>query len=296
MIAIIAIIFTFAMVFGSYIMSGGHIEIILEAAPHEFMAIGGASLGAFFLSNPLSTGKKTLKDFKKVLSGPAYSRTDYNDLLCLMFEFTKLMKMKGLLAIESHIENYHESEIFQKYPSVMHNHHAAVMICDTLRLLTMSFSDPYQVQDVLQNLLDKHHHDETSPARALQTTADGLPAIGIVAAVLGVIKTMASINQPTTVLGAMIGGALVGTFLGVFLAYLLVSPIASKLAFCYDEEATYFNIIRDIIVAHLHGNAPQVSVEIGRGNIPSHLQPTFLELEESLNAKTASGAAAAPAA
>ena len=145
----------------------------------------------------------------------------------------------------------------------------------------MGMDSAHQVEDIIEKKLEKFHHEHTAPSGSLQTMADGLPAIGIVAAVLGVIKTMGSTNEPPEILGRMIGGALTGTFLGVFLSYCIVGPLATKLGQCYEEEQQFYFIIRDIIVAHLNGNAPQIAIEIGRGNIPGHLQPSFLEVEEA---------------
>ena len=186
--------------------------------------------------------------------------------------------------IESHIEKPSESSIFQRYPRILADHFATDFICDTLRMLSMNMDDAHQVFDAMESQLEKHHHEHMMPQHALQTMADGLPAIGIVAAVLGVIKTMASVTEPPEVLGGMIGHALVGTFLGVFLAYLIVGPFATKLKAVMDEQHQFYLIIRDVLVAHLNGNAPQVSVEIGRGSVPSTMQPSFFELEEALNA------------
>ena len=165
----------------------------------------------------------------------------------------------------------------------MKDHFALGFICDTLRMLTMSLEDPHQVETAMEKQLEKHHHEAMGPANAMQTMADGLPALGIVAAVLGVIKTMGAISEPPPVLGGMIGSALVGTFLGVFLAYGIVGPIATRLKFIAEEEAQFYHVIRDILVAHLHGNAAQISVEIGRGSVPSEAQPSFAELEEAIN-------------
>jgi chemotaxis protein MotA len=208
---------------------------------------------------------------------------DYSDLLCLLFLLTKTMKSKGLIALEAHIEKPAESSIFKRYPKIMKDHFALDFICDTLRMMTMSLEDPHQVETAMEKQLEKHHHEALVGANALQAMADGLPALGIVAAVLGVIKTMGAISEPPEVLGEMIGSALVGTFLGVFLAYGLVGPLGSRLKAVIDEDALFYHVIRDILVAHLHGNAAQVSVEIGRGSVPSEYQPSFQELENSLN-------------
>jgi chemotaxis protein MotA len=165
----------------------------------------------------------------------------------------------------------------------MKDHFALDFICDTLRMMTMSLEDPHQVETAMEKQLEKHHHEALGPANAMQGMADALPALGIVAAVLGVIKTMGAISEPPAVLGAMIGSALVGTFMGVFLAYGIVGPIATRLKFICEEEALFYHVIRDVLVAHLHGNAAQISVELGRGSVPSDAQPSFATLEEALN-------------
>jgi chemotaxis protein MotA len=165
----------------------------------------------------------------------------------------------------------------------MKDHFAVDFICDTLRMMTMNLEDPHQVEDAMEKQIEKHHHEASGPPHALQNMADALPALGIVAAVLGVIKTMSSITEPPAVLGGMIGGALVGTFLGVFLAYGLIGPMSTRLQNVIDEEGAFYRIIQAVLVAHLHGNAAQISVEIGRGSVPSGAQPSFLELEEALS-------------
>jgi chemotaxis protein MotA len=210
--------------------------------------------------------------------------------LSLLFLLTKTMKSKGVIALESHIENPHDSTIFSRYPKIGKDHFAIDFICDTLRMMTMNLEDPHQVEDAMEKQLEKHHHEALAPAGALQNLADALPALGIVAAVLGVIKTMGSITEPPEVLGGMIGGALVGTFMGVFLAYGLVGPLAARLKEILEEEASFYKIIQAVLVAHLHGNAAQISVEIGRGNVPSPAQPSFLELEATLTAIPAEAA------
>ncbi len=283
MLGIIGIVVVFAMVFGSYVMAGGKFSIILHAAPHEFMCIGGAAVGAFLLANKGNVAKAALKDVGKAFKGPKWKAQDYKDLLTLLFIVLKLVRTKGMVALEQHIENPEQSTIFQQFPKIVHDHFAVEFICDTLRMITMNFEDPHQLEDMMEKQLDKHHHELLAPASAIQTMADGIPALGIVAAVLGVIKTMASISEPVEILGAMIGGALVGTFLGVFLAYGLVGPIASKLNQIYEQDHAFYMIIKGVLVSHLQGNAPQVSVEIGRGAVPSIYQPKFSEMEQHLS-------------
>jgi chemotaxis protein MotA len=284
MFQIIGIVLLFGLVFGSFIMTGGNIAVIIGAAPHEMMAIGGAGLAALLISNSVTVLKAVAGGFGKVFKGPSWKSADYRDLLSLLFLLTKTMKSKGVIALESHIETPTESSIFSRYPKIMKDHFAIDFICDTLRMMTMNLEDPHQVEDAMEKQLEKHHHEAHSPAHALSNMADALPALGIVAAVLGVIKTMGSITEPPEVLGTMIGGALVGTFLGVFLSYGIVGPLAARMANVIDEEGAFYRIIQSVLVAHLHGNAAQISVEIGRGSVPSPAQPSFLELEETLGA------------
>ncbi|MFT3811360.1 MAG: flagellar motor stator protein MotA [Micropepsaceae bacterium] len=289
MLQIAGILVVFVMVFGGFVAAGGHFEVILHSLPFEMMMIGGAGLGAFLLSSSGTTAKATAGSFGKIFAGPKWKTQDYRDLLALLFAITKTIKTKGMIALEPHIENPQESAIFKKYPKILHDHFALDFICDTLRMMTMSLEDPHQVETAMEKQLEKHHHETSAPAHSMQALADGLPALGIVAAVLGIIKTMGAITEPPAVLGGMIGGALVGTFLGVFLAYGFVGPFAARLKACYDEEALFYHVIRDILVAHLHGNSAQVSVEIGRGSVPTTHQPSFMELEDALKSVGAEG-------
>jgi chemotaxis protein MotA len=286
MFPIIGLVVVFGMVFGGFMLAGGHFEVLIEAAPLEFMMIGGAALGALIISNDMNGLKGVAGGVGQTLSGPKWSKKDYGDLLALLFQLTKLMKTKGVVALEAHIENPKDSAIFQKYPKLMKDHFVVDFICDTLRMMTMNLDDPHQVEDAMEKQIEKHHHESMHPAHALQGMADGLPALGIVAAVLGIVKTMGAINEPPEILGLMIGKALVGTFLGVFLAYGIVGPMASRLNAVIEHDAQFYKIIRDVLVAHLHGNAAQVSVEIGRGSVPTTLQPSFAQLEEALATAT----------
>jgi chemotaxis protein MotA len=284
MFPIIGIVIVLGAIFGVYLVEGGSFEVIAEAAPFEFLMIFGSAVGALVIGQELPVLKGIGGGLGSVMSGPKWKKQDFQDLLALLFQLTKLMKTKGVVALEAHIEKPDESTIFQKYPKILKDHHVTHFICDTLRMMTMNLDDPHQVEDAMEKQLEKHHHEALAPAGALQGMADGLPALGIVAAVLGVIKTMGSINEPPEVLGLLIGKALVGTFLGVFLAYGIVGPFASRLNQIIESDAQFYKIIRDVLVAHLHGNAAQVSVEIGRGSVPSTLQPSFTQLEEALAA------------
>lgn len=271
------------MVFGGYVLAGGKMAPVLKALPLEGMIIGGAAVGSYMVSNGGGVAKKGMKGLGHAFKGPKWKSQDYMDLLCLMFLLTKLIKTKGVIALEAHIENPEESKIFTNFERVSADHHVVEFICDYLRMTTMNFDDPYQVEDVLLRDLEKHHHEESEGAHALSVVGEAFPALGIVAAVLGIVKTMGSIDQPVEILGAMIGGALVGTFLGILISYTVASPLAGRVQQFVDEESHFLNVIKDIIVSHLHGNAPQISVEIGRKSVPSHMQPNFYDLDEVVN-------------
>jgi len=284
MFSIIGLVGVLVIIFGIFLAEGGSMEVLAEAAPMEFAMIFGSAVMAQLVANDLSGLMKMGGGVPMVMAGPKWKKQDYQDLLALLFQLTKLMKTKGVVALEPHIEKPDESAIFQKYPKILKDHHVTHFICDTLRMMTMNLDDPHQVEDAMEKQLEKHHHEALHPAHAMQNMADALPALGIVAAVLGIVKTMGSINEPPEVLGLMIGKALVGTFLGVLLAYGIVGPLAARLNGIIEHDAQFYKIIRDVLVAHLHGNAAQVSVEIGRGSVPSPLQPTFAQLEEALAA------------
>ncbi len=283
MIGIIGIAVIFIMVFGGYLAAGGKMGIILKSLPFELAMIGGAAVGAFLLANDSSSAKHTVKNIGKVFKGPKWKPADYRDLLCLLFELIRIAR-NNPVALEEHIENPHESSVFGRYPRIQHDHEAVDLICDTLRAASMNYDDPHQVEEVLDKRMEVSHHHAMHPSHALQTVADALPALGIVAAVLGVIKTMASIDQPPEVLGKMIGGALVGTFLGVFLAYGIVGPFATKVKAVVEEDQHFYVMIREVLVANLHRHPANICIEVGRQNSPHHVRPSFGDLEEALRA------------
>ena len=276
------LVFVFFSVFASYIVSGGSMEPLIEAVPFEMWTIGGAAIGTFLMSNSMHDVKHTIAGFGKILKGAVYRKGDYIELLSLMYFLVRLASTKGNMALEPHIEKPSDSSAFQKFPKIVANHHACDLICDYLRMVGMNADDPNQIEDVMARELKKTLNEEMHPSHALQTMADGLPALGIVAAVLGVIKTMSHIDQPPAVLGAMIGGALTGTFLGILLAYGMFAPFASRLKGVVEEESKFNEVIRAVIVTHLHGNAPQVSIESGRKMVPNEHMPSFSEMEEAI--------------
>lgn len=281
MIGFVGIGMIFVMVFGGYLAAGGKMGIILKSLPFEFTMIGGAAAGAFVISNDIAAIKHTIKDIGKVFKGPKWKPDDYKDLLCLLFELIRQARQNAV-ALEEHIEAPQDSPIFQKYPNILADHEAIDLICDTLRSASMNYDDPHQVEEVLEKRMEANLHHAQHSSHALQSVADGLPALGIVAAVLGVIKTMGSIDQPPEILGKLIGGALVGTFLGVFLAYGLVGPFAAKVKTVVDEDAHFYQLIREVLVANLHNHSTNICIEVGRQNTPSHIRPSFSDLEEAL--------------
>lgn len=281
MIGIAGILITLVMVFGGYLIAGGKMAIILGSLPYEMMMIGGAAIGAFVLANDIADVKHTLKDLGKVFKGAKWKNQDYQDLLCLLFTLIRIARANPM-DIEAHIEEPQESAAFQKYPRILADKVAVDLICDTMRAGTMNYDDPHQVEEVLEKRLEAMHHHAMHSSHALQSMADGLPALGIVAAVLGVIKTMGSIDQPPEVLGKLIGGALVGTFLGVFLAYGLVGPFATKVKTVVETDHHFYLLIREVLVANLHNHAPDICVEVGRQNTPGSLRPSFGDLSEAL--------------
>lgn len=281
MIGLIGIVCVFGMVFGGYILAGGKMGIIIKALPFEMIMIGGAAVGAFFIANDFSGVKHTMKDVGKVFKGPKWKPQDYLDLMCLLFELIRIARSNPV-ALEEHIEGPDTSSIFGKYPKIQGDKESVALICDTLRSASMNYDDPHQVEEVLEKRIEATLHHHLHSSHALQTIADGLPALGIVAAVLGVIKTMASIDQPPEVLGKMIGGALVGTFLGVFLAYGLVGPFSARVKDVIEEDGNFQQLIREMLIANLHRHSPNICVEVGRQNTPSHLRPGFSDMEEAL--------------
>ena len=283
MIGLIGIGIVFVMVFGGYILAGGKMGIILKSLPFEMIMIGGAATGAFVISNDMSAIKHTLKDIGKVFKGPKWKPQDYQDLMCLLFELIRVARSSPV-DLETHIEAPADSSIFSKYPKISADPEVVALICDTLRSASMNYDDPHQVEDVLEKRIEATHHHKLHSTHALQTIADGLPALGIVAAVLGVIKTMGSIDQPPEVLGKLIGGALVGTFLGVFLAYGIVGPFAVRVKAVVEADAHFSQLIREVLIANLHQHPPNICIEVGRQATPEQVRPSFNDLHEALQA------------
>ncbi|MFN4057297.1 MAG: flagellar motor stator protein MotA [Roseinatronobacter sp.] len=281
MIAIVGIVVVIVMVFGGYLGSGGTMGIILKALPFEMVIICGAAIGSFILANDLSTIKATFRNIGRVFKGPKWQPQDYRDLLSLLFELIWTSRQNPV-AIEEHIENPNQSSIFSRYPRIQSDHNVVDLICDTLRAATLNYNDPHQVEEVLDKRLEADKQHSLHSSHAVQTIADALPALGIVAAVLGIIKTMGAISEPPEILGKMIGGALTGTFLGVFLAYGFVGPMAGRMRAIAEEDHHFLQLVREVLIANLHAHPANICIEVGRQNTPHHQRPDFSDLEQVL--------------
>lgn len=279
MFVIIGTLFVIGSIIGGYLMVGGHLAILFQ--PAEIVIIGGSGIGAFITANNKETILGSISGMISLLKGPKYKAEQYLELLTLQYQVFRMAKSKGMLSLESHIENPEASALFQQYPDFAADHHAVEFFCDYLRLMTLGTDNPLEVEALIDAELDVHHEHNHEIAHAVNALAESFPGLGIVAAVLGVIHTMGSITEPPEVLGHLIGAALVGTFLGILLCYGFVGPMATALKGIYDADHNYYVCLKVGILAHLQGYAPAVSVEFARKTLAHHVKPTFVELEEA---------------
>lgn len=287
MFVIIGLVVLFGCVFGFYILHHGPMGPIIEATPTEMGIILGAGIGAMIIGNSMEILKGVGAGIGKCLSGPAYHKQEFQDTITLITKLFKLLKAEGAVALEPHIENPDSSSIFGEYPKLLKDHALIGMICDTIRLLVTSNQppNPETVADNLNVTIKTHHHSVMKPAAALANLEGALPALGIVACVLGVVKTMAAIDQPPAILGALIGSALVGTFLGVFMAYGIVGPLAARLAQIVDEEGQIYAVAKFTLIGHVRGDPVPLIIESARAAIDHHSAPTFAEVFDGLRGK-----------
>jgi chemotaxis protein MotA len=276
---IVGLVILFAAVIGGYVAQGGHLAVLVQ--PFEALIILGAAAGAFIIGNTGAILKQTLKIFGTLFRGPRYNKAAYVELLGVQYTLFKLVQSKGVLGLEPHIENPESSSIFQKFPTFSKNHHAVEFMCDYLRMVTLGTRDVHEMEALMDEEIETHHQESERVVAAIQSLADGTPALGIVAAVLGVIHTMGSISQPPAVLGEMIGAALVGTFLGVFCAYGFFGPMAQSLKNIYEAEAKYMLSMKVGLLAHIAGHPPTMAIEFARKMLMSEVRPTFLEVDEA---------------
>ena len=285
MFVIVGWLVCLACVFGVFIIHGGNISVILKALPWEMLTIGGATVGAFLANNQMKVVKATMKGLGACFKGSKYSKARYMDLMALMYDILQKARKEGLMAIENDVENPHESAIFKKYPTVGHDHHVVEFITDYLRMMVSGNLNAHEIESLMDSEIETHHHEEHAAVAALQRVAGGLPAFGIVAAVLGVVNTMGSVGQPPAVLGGMIGSALVGTFLGILLAYAFAEPLAGLLEQKVEEAGKELQCIKTTLLASMQGYNPSTAIEFGRKVLYSTERPTFVELEAFVKKK-----------
>lgn len=285
MLVIVGWLVILVCVFGVYIAHGGNIMVILKALPFEMITIGGATLGAFVANNQMKVIKATLKGLGECFKGSKYTKARYMELMALLFDILQKARKEGLMAIEKDVEEPHESELFKKYPTVGHDHHVVEFITDYLRMMVSGNLNAHEIESLMDNEIDTHHHEAHAAVAAIQRIAGGLPAFGIVAAVLGVVNTMGSVGQPPAVLGGMIGSALVGTFLGILLAYAFAEPLAGVLEQKVDEGGKELQCIKTTLLASMQGYNPSTAIEFGRKVLYSTERPTFVELESYVKGK-----------
>jgi chemotaxis protein MotA len=287
MFPVIGLVVLIVMVFGGFVFTGGNLGPVLEALPHEMLIIGGAAVGALIIGNSGAELKALGGGLVKVFKGPKYKKQDYLDCIFLVAKLMKMLRTDGPVAVEPHIEDPAQSTIFAEYPKLLNDQTLIHLIADTLRLVVVSSGtlDPHAVEDVMDNCVKTHHHHMIKPAESLQGLADALPALGIVAAVLGVVKTMGSIDKPPAILGAMIGSALVGTFLGVLLAYGMVGPFAIKAKQVIEEDGAIYHVVKQIIIASLHGHPIPLVIEAARSGIAHHNQPSFADVFDGMRGR-----------
>lgn len=275
----------FVCVFGVYIVHGGNIMVILKALPFEMITIGGATIGAFLANNQMKVVKATVAGLKACFKGSKYTKTRYMELMALLFDILQKARKEGLMAIEKDVETPEDSELFKKYPAISSDHHVVEFITDYLRMMVSGNLNAHEIESIMDMEIETHHHEAHAPVAAIQRVAGGLPAFGIVAAVLGVVNTMGSVGQPPAVLGGMIGSALVGTFLGILLAYGFAEPLAGILEQKVEEEGKEFQCIKTVLLASMQGYNPATAIEFGRKVLYSTERPTFVELEGFVKGK-----------
>ncbi|MDT7933943.1 MAG: flagellar motor stator protein MotA [Sphingomonadaceae bacterium] len=283
----IGLVILLVMVFGGFALTGGNVMVILEAIPHELIVIGGAALGSLVIGNSMPGLKALARGVIKAAKGPTYHREDYLQAIFLTAKLMKILRTEGPVALESHVEEPAQSELFKAYPKLLADHFFVALVTDTLRLVLISSGNLNlrAVEEVVDNAIRNHHRQALRPAQLLQSLGDAFPALGIVAAVLGVVKTMASIDKPPAILGGMIGSALVGTFMGVLIAYGIVSPLAHRLKHVIEEDAELYRAVKQIILASLAKHPQPLVIEAARTGISAANQPSFAEVFQGLQAR-----------
>jgi len=264
-------------VFGGYALAGGYLAALWH--PVELLIIGGGALGAFVVGNNGKAIKATIKVLPTLFKGSKYNRALYMDMMALLYELLTKVRKEGLMSVEADVENPESSPLFSKYPSIMADHHIVEFLTDYLRLMVSGSMNAFEIENLMDNEIETHHHEGEIPIHAITKLGDGLPAFGIVAAVMGVVKTMGSVHLPPAELGILIGAALTGTFIGILLAYGFVSPLGPLLEQKLNESTKMYQCVKVTLLASINGYAPAIAVEFGRKVLYSTERPTFSELE-----------------
>jgi len=287
MVGIGGIVFLLVCVFGSFIVGGGNLHPFIHAAPIEGWCILGSGIGGMLIGNSMGTTKAVFAGIGRTFKGSKYHKEDYLNTIFCVSKVMKTLKSEGAVALEAHIEAPESSAIFSEYPKILHDHALLHLICDTVRLMVVSQGtlSPMAVEEVMDNAIKTHHHDELKASTAIGTLAGALPALGIVSCVMGVVKTMDAIDQPPAILGGLVGAALVGTFIGVFLAYGFFEPFSKRLEEIINDEAAMYGVVKQIIIGTMHGHPMPLILEGARVCISHHNQPSFAEVFDGLRGK-----------
>ncbi len=278
MLVIVGYLVVVVSVFGGFALAGGHMAALFQ--PVELLMIGGGAGGAFLVGNNGKAIKATLKALPTIFKGSKYSKALYMDMLALLYELLTKIRKEGLMSVESDVDSPENSPLFSKYPSIMSDHHIVEFLTDYLRLMVSGSMNAFEIENLMDNEIETHHHEGEVPAHVVAKLGDGMPAFGIVAAVMGVVHTMESVGLPPAELGILIAHALVGTFLGILLAYGFVGPLSSLLEQKLHESTKMFQCVKVTLLASINGYAPAIAVEFGRKVLFSTERPTFSELEE----------------
>ncbi len=277
---IIGFVITLGCILGGFMAMGGHLEVLNQ--PYELLIIGGAGVGGFIMTNPIKTIKDTGKALGEAFKYAVPKEREYLDTLGLLYTLMRDLRTKSRNEIEAHIDNPQESELFQATPSVLKNKELAAFICDYVRLIIIGNARPHEIEALMDEEIQTITSDQLKSYHALSTLSDAFPAIGIVAAVLGVIKAMGAINESPEVLGGLIGAALVGTMLGIFLSYSVMSPIAANVKLVRTKQVRLYVIVKQTLIAYMNGSVPQVALEHGRKTISSYERPSIDAVEQEM--------------
>lgn len=284
MLVIVGWVIVSLSVFGGFALAGGHMAALFQ--PVELLMIGGAAFGAFFVGNNSKAIKSVIKAFPTLFKGNKYTKESYMELMALLYELLGKVRKEGLMSIEGDVENPHESAIFAKYPKVLTDHHVVEFMTDYLRIMVSGNLNAMEIENLMDVEIETHHHEAMVPGHVIAELGQGMPAFGIVAAVMGVVHTMGSVGKVSNAeLGILIAHALVGTFLGILLAYGFVGPLGSLLAQKADEGTKMLQAIKVTLLANLNGYAPVMAVEFGRKTLYSYERPGFAELEQHVKTK-----------